>query len=293
MRKLFAALIVAAGLSPLAAQHSVSPEAAAPAKSYAIKTGEPGAAKNYTLKDLNEQLVMATLWMQTSAEYRALCLQAYNSARMMLDNDLAEVKTDQKRIIIVDGDDTTIQANEYEAYLIGKDAEYPNKWFDWVAEAKAKPVPGSVEFLQYAASKGVETYYVTNRKIDKEYQGTLDNFKKMGFPFADTEHVVYRQIGANDDKRDRQLALEKKYHLVLYVGDNLDDFPANFWEKSLEERFAAADSAKEQWGRRFIVLPNPMYGTWERALKEYKKGLSPSEQNAVRKSRLGVWNPKQ
>jgi len=30
---------------------------------------------NYTTKDLNEQLVMATVWIQTSAEFRALCYQ--------------------------------------------------------------------------------------------------------------------------------------------------------------------------------------------------------------------------
>ena len=34
--------------------------------------------EQYTTLDLNEQLVMATLWMQTSAEYRALCHQSFN-----------------------------------------------------------------------------------------------------------------------------------------------------------------------------------------------------------------------
>ena len=35
--------------------------------------------KAYTLRDLNEQLVMATLWVQTSAEYRALCPPLYRN----------------------------------------------------------------------------------------------------------------------------------------------------------------------------------------------------------------------
>jgi len=59
--------------------------------------------------------------------------------------------------------------------------------------------------LNYAASKGVETYYFINRNIDSEYQGTLDNYKKLGFPFSDTEHVMYRQKGMSDDKQPRQL----------------------------------------------------------------------------------------
>ena len=247
--------------------------------------------KAYTLKDLNEQLVMATLWVQVSAEYRALCLQAYNFARMTLDKDLAEVKTDKKRIIIVDTDDTTIQANEYEAYVIGKDLEYPSQWSNWVATAIGKAVPGAVEFLNYAASKGVEPYYVTNRKIDMEYQGTLDNLKKLGYPFVDTEHVIYRQKGANDDKQPRQLALEDKYHLVVYVGDNLEDFPIGIFQKSIDERYRISDAHKDEWGKRFIVLPNPMYGAWEKAIKDNKKGVPAEEQNKLRKALLRQWKP--
>jgi 5'-nucleotidase (lipoprotein e(P4) family) len=247
--------------------------------------------KAYTLKDLNEQLVMATLWVQVSAEYRALCLQAYNFARMTLDKDLAEVKTDKKRIIIVDTDDTTIQANEYEAYVIGKDLEYPSQWSNWVATAIGKAVPGAVEFLNYAASKGVEPYYVTNRKIDQEYQGTLDNYKKLGCPFVDTEHVMCRQKGANGDKQARQIALEEKYHLVLYVGDNIEDFPVNIYGKSIEERYRIVESVKDEFGKRFIMLPNPMYGSWENAVKNFKKDLPAEEQNRLRKALLRQWRP--
>ena len=247
--------------------------------------------KPYSLKDLNEQLVMATLWVQTSAEYRALCQQAYNMARMMLDKDLAEVKTDKKRIVIVDGDETTIQANEYEAYMIGKDLEYPSQWYDWVASASGKAIPGAVEFLTYAASKGVETYYVTNRKVDLEYQGTLDNLKKLGYPSVDAEHVVYRQKGASDDKQPRQMALEEKYHLVAYVGDNLEDYPISIYQKPIEERYRISDAHKDEWGKRFIVLPNPMYGAWEKAIKDNKKGVPAEEQNKLRKALLRQWKP--
>jgi predicted secreted acid phosphatase len=42
------------------------------------------AQEKYTTRDLNEQLVMATLWMQASAEYRALCYQAFKLAQMNL-----------------------------------------------------------------------------------------------------------------------------------------------------------------------------------------------------------------
>ena len=53
------------------------------------------AEDKYTTKDLNEQLVMATLWMQASAEYRALCYQSFNLAKMLLDAHLAAKKERQ------------------------------------------------------------------------------------------------------------------------------------------------------------------------------------------------------
>ncbi|MBU1295977.1 MAG: 5'-nucleotidase, lipoprotein e(P4) family, partial [Gammaproteobacteria bacterium] len=40
---------------------------------------------DYSAKDLNEQLVMSTLWMQASAEYKALSYQAFNLAKMQFD----------------------------------------------------------------------------------------------------------------------------------------------------------------------------------------------------------------
>ena len=117
------------------------------------------------------------------------------------------------------------------------------------------------------------------------------DLKKLGYPNVDTEHVIYRLVGMNDDKQARQLALEAKYHLVLYVGDNLDDFPADFYEKSIDERFKLADSVKDKFGSRFIVLPNPMYGSWERAIKNFKKGLPADEQDRQRKALLRQWVP--
>jgi len=65
-----------------------------------------------------------------------------------VEKDLVDVKTDKKRIVIVDADDTTIQANEYEAYIIGQDVEYPTAWQDWVATASGKAIPGAVEFFE-------------------------------------------------------------------------------------------------------------------------------------------------
>jgi 5'-nucleotidase (lipoprotein e(P4) family) len=247
------------------------------------------APTEYSKKDVNEQLVMATLWVQQSAEYRALCYQAYNLAKQILDKDLKEVRTTKKRAVIVDGDESSIQANDYEASLIGENKQYPDDWFAFVGEGKLPPIPGAVEFFNYARSKGVETFYVTNRKVELEDRGTEENLKRLGFPYVDAQHLSFRQKGMDDNKQSRIDEIAKKYHLVMTIGDNLDDHSGDFHHKNIQERFAATDSSREKFGTQYIVLPNPMYGTWERAALDYKKDVPPAEQDKMRKALLRKW----
>ena len=55
------------------------------------------------------------------------------------------------------------------------------------------------------------------------------------------------------------------------IGDNLDDFSDVFERKSVSDRFAEVDKAKDLWGKRFIMIPNAMYGTWENAIYNYER----------------------
>ena len=55
----------------------------------------------------------------------------------------------------------------------------------------------------------------------------------------------------------------------MLIGDNLDDFTSAFEKKSVADRFAEVEKARTEFGSRFIVLPNAMYGTWENAIYEY------------------------
>jgi predicted secreted acid phosphatase len=57
------------------------------------------------------------------------------------------------------------------------------------------------------------------------------------------------------------------------MGDNLRDFSENFAGRPADFGAAKADSAKNDFGSKYIVMPNPMYGEWERAMynNSYKK----------------------
>jgi acid phosphatase len=54
---------------------------------------------------------------------------------------------------------------------------------------------------------------------------------------------------------------------------------------SPDERAATAGGHEAWWGRRWFVLPNPMYGSWERALLGFESGL-PDAQSLSRKLSL-------
>lgn len=242
----------------------------------------------YTTKDFNEQLVMATLWMQTAAEYKGLCYQAFNLARMLVDKKLAEGISIKPLAIVVDCDEAVIDNSAYEAGLIGTDNAYSSKtWDPWMQAAEAKAIPGAVEFCNYALEQGVETFYITNRKIAPGYEGTMKNLLDLGFPNVDEKHLMLRTDTSNKQPR-RDMVLEE-YKVIFYLGDNCGDFSEDYYEASLEERNAAAVADKDKFGIEFIVLPNPTYGDWDGAIFEFNWGATLEEKDAYRKNALERW----
>ena len=246
------------------------------------------AGGQYTTKDLNEQLVMATVWMQASAEYRALCYQSFNLAQISLDRFLSFYDGDKPVAIIVDADETVIDNSAYEAFLIGNDFGYSSKtWAAWMDAAQATAIPGAVEFLNYAKGKGVDVFYVSNRKM-VGYQGTQKNLNALGFPFVDQKHLLLRTD--TGDKQPRRDLVAKEYEIAFLMGDNLNDFMNVFAKKSVDERFAETDKLKDRWGKKFIVLSNPTYGDWEGSIYGGNWGASPAEKDKMRKDHLRLWN---
>lgn len=253
-------------------------------KQHSAKEGDAA----YSTRDLNEQLVMATLWMQSSAEFRALSYQAFNVAAMNLDSFLAAYTGSKPVAIIVDADETVIDNSAYEAWLIGQDFGYSSKtWTPWMEAGEATAIPGAKEFLNYTAAKGVEVFYVTNRKM-VGYEGTKKNLMALGFPNVDEKHLLLRTDSS--DKQARRDMVTKDYEVALFLGDNLNDFTSNFSKKTVDERLVETDKIKDQWGTRFIVLPNPTYGEWEGAVYEGNWGASPAEKDQMRKSYLNKWD---
>jgi 5'-nucleotidase (lipoprotein e(P4) family) len=231
----------------------------------------------------SDHLTMAVLYQQTAAEYRALCYQAFNLARFQLDQNLKRMGLMRQQAIIVDIDETILDNSPFEAKCILEATQYPAYWEEWVNLAEAEPVPGALEFLQYAESKGIEVYYVTNRR-EKHRDPTLKNLKQVGFPFAENEFLLMRTDEAG--KKSRRDKISETRQIIMLIGDNLNDFSEIFEEQSVSNRFALTDSVKAEFGTRFIVLPNAMYGDWEGAVLNYDYSQTPDEKEIIRRNAL-------
>ncbi len=239
----------------------------------------------------NEYQEGAILWTQSSGEKRALAYQAFTLARMLLDRDLRISRRNRaKRAVVVDVDETVLDNSRYQATLLKNQQNYDaQSWTQWVNRAEATALPGAVEFLRYAASRGARVFYVTNRKqVEKE--ATAANLRKLGFPDVSEQTLLVRTDAKSPGKEPRRQSVSARYRIVLLMGDNLNDF-AEVFESSLtvDSRMAAVEKNRRQFGTRFIVLPNPMYGDWENSIYDYHFKLTEEEKAAKRKSRLKTY----
>lgn len=229
-----------------------------------------------------ETETMGLLWMRTSAEYRALAYQGYNVAMNAVKMAVTDPSHQRKPLaIVLDADETVVDNTK----LMGESIANGNGRFDapwWrqaVHQGKSQAMPGAVDFLNEVHKQGVEIFYVSNRYAPVNLDVTIQNFKELGFPSVDKDHVLLFE--KDSDKQPRFDMIAKKYYVVVYMGDNAGDFPIGTKGKTLAERNSIIDAHKEDFGTTFVVFPNPAYGSWVSALAKGYQNLSPEEQKQV------------
>lgn len=231
----------------------------------------------------------ANLYMQTSAEYRACCLQAYNLARLRLERIVADAKEPAARLaVVLDLDETVVDNSAFQSMMIRSRLAYDQRLWDiWEAEHWDKwgLVPGAKAFIDDARRMGVTVVYLSNRN-DRFREQTKRGLDRLGIPPAQESHL--RLATDTSDKTRRRTEVEAEYRVVLLVGDNLRDFSEEFRTPKLADdadgetlraairgRKAKVDAHAADWGDRWIILPNPAYGEWAKPLD---RGLRDVEQ---------------
>lgn len=243
-----------------------------------------------TIPDSHEKLI-PTLWVQTSVEWPASTLQAYRAARLSLDQALknrnATAALEQKKpfaklppAIVLDIDETVLDNSPGQARQVaGKTGFVTSMWDQWVSEAAAREIPGAAEFCKYAASKKVTVFYVSNRDAKAE-EPTRRNLKALGFPLSDSVDTVLLRGEKPEwvsEKTSRRKFVSENYRVLMLLGDDLGDFLAGI-RTSVEKRREISAPHAARWGRDWIMIPNPGYGSWELALQEPERPATALEQ---------------
>ncbi|QUS36748.1 5'-nucleotidase, lipoprotein e(P4) family [Falsirhodobacter algicola] len=252
-----------------------------------------------------DDLMNATVWMETSVEYKATVLQLFKQAQTQLDAALADPEwsavpdkqpdnyADLPVAIVTDLDETMLDNGNYEASLIARGTSYNSaEWTDYVNSKTSSAVYGALDFLKYADSKGVKIFYVSNRKAP-EVEGSRENMEALGFPMGgNVDTLLFR--GVQEDwgsaKENRIAYVAKDYRVVMLMGDNLGDF-SDAASGTLAERDAFLESSKDHWGHDWIMFPNPEYGSWEEAAFGGDWSKSPEERRAAKIDALEPWEP--
>lgn len=227
-----------------------------------------------------------TAWVQTSPEYVMACAQTYVSAARQLEGALADKGTsaaleqnadfaELPPAIILDVDETVLDNSPFQAWTIEQDADFEvETWDAWCQEAIAEPVPGVKGFLAAARSKDIEVFYVTNRDVKHEFR-TLINLRNTVDPTVTPDKILCKnENGWTSDKTSRRMEVAKTHRILMLFGDDCNDFTYLGRNASPAQRIETARNHAAQWGKRWFLLPNPIYGSWERALWGYDYSLS-------------------
>ena len=237
---------------------SVQAQTAAPAPN----TTGPSAAGT------NNLLIASVAWKQTAAEYRALYYQGYNLAKFRVEQAIAKRKAGDKPLAVVtDLDDTVLLPLPYWGHLINQNKDFFDDpiWDAWIPKNQMVVAPGALEFFKFCEANGVEVYYVSSRdQGEKTSEYGINHVKVAGLPYADANHVTILRDTSNKEKRQDEIA--KSFDVVVFLGDNLNDFRRKFYTKNVDERIKLMEEDKAKYGNNYILFPNPTDGHWMRAI---------------------------
>ena len=280
MRPALAVSLLAAALALAACKPTslTAPNGAA-ARPATAAAAKPAAADVGANDNLN-----AVLWVQRAAEYDAVTQTVYRAAADQLDAALKEANWDAlvpgergnaatglPPAVVMDVDETVLDNSPYQARLVRDGGSYDEATWDlWVAEKKARPVPGVVEFAKAAAAKGVTILYISNRAVHLK-DATIANLRAEGLPVKDDS--VFLGLGTHlegceqngSEKLCRRKLAGQTYRVLMQFGDQLGDF-AEIVSNTPKDRDALYAEYADWFGERWYMLPNPTYGSWEPAV---------------------------
>ena len=204
----------------------------------------------------------AVRWVRDSAEHRALSLQVFRAATGYVE-EAAATRESGSWGVIADADETLIDNSVYQVERERQGLGFTREsWRQWTERREAVPLPGATSFLARVRALGGRIAIVTNRR-QSECADTVAVFRTHRLVY---DVILCRPDDGPSDKRARIDAVARgttpaglpPLEIVAILGDNIRDFPGQ--SQALREEGVEAFT---DFGARFFVFPNPMYGSWE------------------------------
>jgi acid phosphatase len=256
----------------------------------------PRAAPAYPQTNPPYRGLDGNLYMQTAAEYRACCYQAYNLATQRLNERLVECKKDKPKLplaVVFDLDETVLDNAGFEAMLLRSGLDFDLRlWKSWEQNDSDKValIPGALEFITACRQANVTPVYISNR--DEEFRKqTKEVLNRLKIGIEDEKQLKLATRETGSSKHSRRLQAEKEFAILLYLGDQLRDFHEMFLcsvdntnpakrsddpaklVAAIAQRKERVDANRDRWGKDWIVLPNSSYGEWTKPFGRGVKDL--------------------
>lgn len=198
-------------------------------------------------------------WVRDSQEYATLTRQTFVLAAQAVEREARATRSGTPWAVVMDVDETALDNSVYQLDRAAYGTPFDTaSWNAWVRRAEAGAVPGVADFIAAVRRAGGRMAFISGRE-ESTAEATRRNLMTLGLA-QDGDLVCLRDAAGSYTKRIRRAELRSgsgrcawgtPVPAVLYVGDAMGDFPE-------------ADEEPGAFGVRFFILPNPMYGAWER-----------------------------
>lgn len=141
-----------------------------------------------------------------------------------LDRAVRHAPKGEKLAVVLDIDETAL--SNYPEMVKADFGYNPEQWNQWVEQASAEAIPGTLRFCQHAQQLGVAVFFITGRP-ESQRAATEKNLRAQGYTqwagltlrAPDEAHeatIAYKSAG-------RQKIVAAGYHIAVNMGDQMSD----------------------------------------------------------------------
>ncbi len=214
--------------------------------------------RNLESKVPKPSIQTALKWYRSSAEKNAIYHEIFYLAKNSIeknikDNDLKEHTWG----VILDIDETILDGTCFFIHRAGDNCVFFKK-------QNAQATPGAIDFINTIQVMGGYINLVTNREIERQ-EDTKKALQQLGIRY---DQILFRKK-SEGCKNKRFQAVQNgevpsilpKQAIVAWLGDNIEDIPQvhqkDFFIKD------SNDSIYRNFGKKYFIFPNPIYGSWK------------------------------